>query len=53
MLQRRRISYRLSVSGKKAQRNVMGRGAMAIEYIYSRSLQDITRSIIRVKGVGR
>jgi len=26
VLQRHRIGYRLSVGGKKAQRNVMGRG---------------------------
>jgi len=28
-------------------------GAIAIERIYLRSLQDITRSIVRVEGVGR
>jgi len=41
------------VKKKKAQRNVMGRGTVAAEYIYSRSLQDVTRSIVRVEGVRR
>ena len=30
-----------------------GTGAVATEYIYLKSLQDITRLIIRVKGVRR
>ena len=38
---------------KKAQRNVIGRGAMATRRIYLRSLQDVARSIVRVKGVRR
>jgi hypothetical protein len=38
---------------KKAQRNVTGRGIVAAERMYSRSLQDVARSIVRVKGVRR
>jgi len=38
---------------KKAQRNVIGRGAVATKRIYSRSLQDVARSIVRVEGVRR
>jgi hypothetical protein len=54
VLQRYKISHRLSVSGKKkAQCNVMRCGIVAAECMYLRSLQDVTRSIIRVKGVGR
>jgi len=38
---------------KKAQRNVTGRGTVAAERMYSRSLQDVARSIVRVEGVRR
>ena len=30
-----------------------GTGAMATEHMYSGSLQDVTRSIVRVEGVRR
>ena len=53
VLQRRRIGCRLSVGGKKAQRNVTRRGTVAAERMYSRSLQDVARSIVRVEGVRR
>jgi hypothetical protein len=54
VLQRRRISRRLGVSGKKkAQYNVIRRGTVATERMYSRSLQDVAQSIVRVKGVRR
>ena len=33
--------------------NCHGTGAIAIERMYSRSLQDVARSIIRVEGVRR
>jgi hypothetical protein len=32
---------------------VTRRGIVAAERIYSRSLQDVARSIVRVKGIGR
>jgi len=38
---------------KKAQRNVTRRGIVAAERMYSRSLQDVTQSIVRIEGVGR
>jgi hypothetical protein len=38
---------------KKAQCNVTRRGIVAAECIYSRSLQDVARSIVRVEGVKR
>ncbi len=38
---------------KKAQRNVTRRGVVAAERMYSRSLQDVARSIVRIEGVGR
>jgi hypothetical protein len=54
VLQRYRISHRLSVGGKKkAQYNITRRGTVAAERMYLRSLQDIAQSIVRVKGVGR
>ena len=31
----------------------MGRGTVAAKYIYSRSLQDVARSIVKVEGVKR
>jgi len=31
----------------------MGRETVATKRIYSRSLQDITQLIVRIKGVGR
>ena len=34
-------------------KTVTGRGTVAAEYMYSRSLQDVTRSIVRVEGVRR
>jgi hypothetical protein len=54
VLQRYRISHRLGAGGKKkAQRNVIRRGTVAAECMYSGSLQDVARSIVRVEGVGR
>ena len=54
VLQRCRINHRLGVSGKKkAQYNITRRGTVAAEHMYSRSLQDVAQSIVRVEGVGR
>jgi len=41
------------VKKKKAQCNVTGRGIVAAECMYLRSLQDVARLIVRVEGVRR
>jgi hypothetical protein len=38
---------------KKAQRNVIRRGTVVAKRMYSGSLQDVARSIVRVEGVRR